>query len=42
MFTLAPFKSYINNIDDVICNIATYADDTTLHSKSYRTSDLWQ
>ena len=28
--------------DVVVCNIAIYADDTTLYSKSYQTSDLWQ
>ena len=27
---------------DVICNIAIYADDTTLYSKSDQASDLWQ
>ena len=26
----------------VICNIATYADDTTLYSNCDRTSDLWE
>ena len=33
---------YINDPDDVICNIAIYADDTTLYSKCDQTSDLWQ
>ena len=28
--------------DDVICNIAIYADDTTLYSKCDQASDLWQ
>ena len=28
--------------DDVICNIAAYADDTTLYSKFNQASDLWQ
>ena len=28
--------------DDVICNIAIYADDTTLYFKCDQTSDLWQ
>ena len=28
--------------DDVICNIVTYADDTTLCSKCDQASDLWQ
>ena len=34
---------YINDLpDDVICDIAVYADDTTLYSKCNRASDLWQ
>ena len=34
------FLLYINDFpDDVICDIAVYADDTTLYSKA---SDLWQ
>ena len=37
------FLLYINDLpDDVICNIAIYADDTTLYSKCVQTSDLWQ
>ena len=28
--------------DDIICDIAVYADDTTLHSKCDQLSDLWQ
>ena len=28
--------------DDGICNIAIYADDTTLYSKCNQASDLWQ
>ena len=28
--------------DDVICNIAIYADDTTLYYKCDQASDLWQ
>ena len=33
----------INDLhDDVICDIAIYADDTTLYSKCDRASDLWQ
>ena len=37
------FLLYINDLpDDVICNIAIYADDTTLYSKCNQTSDLWQ
>ena len=37
------FLLYINDLpDDVICNIAIYADDTTLYSKSDQASDLCQ
>ena len=37
------FLLYINDLpDDVICNIAIYADDTTLYSKCDPASDLWQ
>ena len=36
------FLLYINNLDDAICDIAIYADDTTLYSKCDQTSDLWQ
>ena len=37
------FVLYINDLpDDVICNIAIHADDTTLYSKCDQTSDLWQ
>ena len=37
------FLFYINDIpDDVICNIANYADDTTPYSKCDQASDLWQ
>ena len=37
------FLLYINDIpDDVICNTAIYADDTTLYSKCDQASDLWQ
>ena len=35
------FLLYINNLpDDVICDIAIYADDTTLYSKCDKASDL--
>ena len=35
--------SDINDLpDNVICNIAIYADDTTLYSKCDKASDLWQ
>ena len=34
---------HINDLpDDVICNIAIYADDTTLYSNCDQASDLWQ
>ena len=37
------FLLYTNNIpDDVFCNIATYADDTSLYYKFDQASDLWQ
>ena len=37
------FLLYINDLpDDVICDIAIYADDTTLYSECNRASDLWQ
>ena len=37
------FLLYINDLpDDVICNIAINADDTTLYSKCDVASDLWQ
>ena len=37
----ALFLLYINDIlDDVICNIAIYADDTTLYSTCDQASDL--
>ena len=37
------FLLYINDLpDDVICDIAIYADDTTLYSKCDHASDLWQ
>ena len=37
------FLLYINDVpDNVICNIAIYADDTTLYSKCYQTSDFGQ
>ena len=44
-FILGPtlFLLYINDLpDDVTCNIAIYADDTTLYSKCDKASDLWQ
>ena len=40
-FTL--FLLYINELpNDVICNIAVYADDTSLYSTCDQASDLWQ
>ena len=37
------FLLYINDLpDDVICNIAIYANDTSLYSKCDQASDLWQ
>ena len=37
------FLLYINNLpDDIVCDIAIYADDTTLYSKCDRASDLRQ
>ena len=37
------FLLYINDLpDDVMCDIAIYADDTTLYSKCDQASDLWQ
>ena len=39
----ALFLLYIDDLaDDVICDIAIYADDTTLYSKCDQASDLWQ
>ena len=39
----AVFLLYINDLpDDVICDIAIYADDATLYSKCDQASDLWQ
>ena len=40
---LTLFLPYINDLpDDVICNIAIYADDSTLYSKCDQGSDFWQ
>ena len=37
------FLLYINDLpDDVICDFAIYADDTTLYSKCDQAFDLWQ
>ena len=43
-FILGPtlFLIYNNDRpDDIICNIAVYADDTTVYSKCNQASDLW-
>ena len=42
LFLVLHFSYYMLIIDDVICNIAVYADDTTLYSKYNQASDLWQ
>ena len=40
---LTLYLLYINDLpNNVICNIAIYADDTTLYSKFDQLSDLWQ
>ena len=37
------FLLYINDLpNDVVCNIAIYADDTTLYFKCDQASNLWQ
>ena len=37
------FLLHINDLrDDIMCDIAIYADDTTLYSKCDQASDLWQ
>ena len=36
------FLLYINDLPDVICNIAIYADDITVYSKCDQASLLWQ
>ena len=36
------FLLYINDLPDGICNVAIYADDTTLYSNCDEASDLWQ
>ena len=37
------FLLYINDLpDDVICDIAIYADETTLYFKFDQVSDLWE
>ena len=44
-FILGPtlFLLYISDLlDDVICDIAIYADNNSLYSKCDQASDLWQ
>ena len=36
------FLICIDELPDDICNVAIYADDTTLYLKYDETSDLWQ
>ena len=36
------FLLYINDLPDVICDVAIYADATALYSKFDQASDLWQ
>ena len=37
------FSMYINDLlDDIICDIGIYADDTTLYCKCDQASVLWQ
>ena len=39
----ALFLLYVNDLsDDVICNIAIYADETDLYCKCDQASDMWQ
>ena len=42
IFGPTPFLLYINDLADVICDIAIYVDDTTFYSKCHQASDLWQ
>ena len=42
-FLVLNFSHCIHELpDDVICNIAIYADDTTHHVKCDQVSNLWQ
>ena len=36
------FLLYINDLRDVTSDIAIYADDTTLYSKFYQASHVWE
>ena len=43
IFSSTLFLLYFNDLpDNVICDIAIFADDTTLYSKFDQTSGLWQ
>ena len=42
MLSVILLSMYINDLPDVICDIAIYADDTTLYPKCDQASDLWQ
>ena len=37
-----PCQTFNDPPDDIICNIAIYADNTTLYSKCHLASGLWQ
>ena len=39
---LWPYLSINNLPDDAICNIAIYADDTSLYSECNQASNLWE
>ena len=41
-FLASPFLLYINDLPDVICDIAIYVDDTTFYSKCDQPSGLSQ
>ena len=42
-FLVLLFSCYINDLpDNVICNIAIYADDTTVCCRCDQASDQWQ
>ena len=41
-FLKAPFLVINDLLDDVVCDIYIYADNTTLFSKCDWASDLWQ
>ena len=42
-FLVLLFSCYINDLpDNVICNIAIYADDTTVCCRCDQASDLWR